>query len=92
MPPRSKTKPQEVVKIKETFSVKREPNTPPHTPPDSEVYEVVEEGWDDPLSASTPNNDLVRRISAGSAALKVRLKTQYIFGIKIINIQGDTLG
>ena len=67
-----------MVKIKETFSIKREPNTPPHTPPESEeVYEVVEMeeegGYDDPLCAS-PNNDLGRRLSAGAAALKVSLK------------------
>ena len=75
MGPRSRTKPEEVVKIKETFSVKKEPNTPPQTPPDSEIFEVVEEGYEDPLGAS-PSNDLGRRISAGSAALKVGLKIQ----------------
>ena len=70
-----------MVKIKESFSIKREPQTPPQTPPDSmgEVYEVVEDVdngyYQDPLHASTPNMDidLGRRISAGAAALKVSL-------------------
>ena len=82
-PNRSKTKPNEVVKIKESFSIKREPQTPPQTPPDNsmmgEVYEVVEDVdngyYQDPLHASTPNDmDLGRRISAGAAALKVSLE------------------
>ena len=70
MGPRSKTKANEVVKIKETFSLKREPNTPPQSPSDSEVYEVVENGYEDPLGASSPISDLGRRLSAGKEALK----------------------
>ena len=74
-----------MVKIKESFSIKREPQTPPQTPPDNnsmmggEVYEVVEDVdngyYQDPLHASTPNMDidLGRRISAGAAALKVSI-------------------
>ena len=53
MGPKSRTKPKEVVKVKENLP-KRDPKTPPSSPPDSEeVYEVVEEdGCEDPLTGS----------------------------------------
>ena len=57
MGPKSRTKPKEVVKIREILP-KKEPETPPNTPPDSEeVYEVVEDGYEDPLIGSGPIND-----------------------------------
>ena len=68
-----KIKPKTMVKIKETFSLKGEPNTPPQTPQDSEVYEVVEDGHEDPLGNISPIssiNDLPQKLSVGKAALK----------------------
>ena len=67
---KKKKKPNKVVKIKETFSLKRELNTPPHTPPDSEAHEVVEDGHEDPLGTYSPDNDLPQRLLTGTAALK----------------------
>ena len=61
MGPKSRTKPKEVVKIGETFSLKTEPDTPPQTPPDSEVYEVVGDGYGDPLLSGAPMVDFGRR-------------------------------
>ena len=56
MGPKSRTKPKEVVKVKEILP-QREPDTPPNTPPDEEVYEVVEDGHEDPLTGSGSMND-----------------------------------
>lgn len=53
MGPKSRTKPKEVVKV----GIKREPETPPNSPLDSEVYEVVEDGYKDPLIGSGAIND-----------------------------------
>ena len=69
-----KKKPNKEVKIKETFSLKREPHTPPSTPPDPELCEVVVNEYEDPLGTTPTNakNDVPapRRILADTASLK----------------------